>query len=89
MMAAALKRDSLIDRLPSVRGTYEEGVPLANLTWFRVGGPAEVLFRPADEDDLVVDPTRAPYAARLIENAAPPAATPAITNLPYRLDVST
>jgi UDP-N-acetylmuramate dehydrogenase len=52
MMAAALKRDSLIDRLPRVRGTYEEAVPLANLTWFRVGGPAEVLFRPADEDDL-------------------------------------
>ena len=44
MMAAALKRDSLIDRLPSVRGTYEEGVPLANLTWFRVGGPADVPY---------------------------------------------
>ncbi len=52
MMAAALKRETLIDRLPKVRGTYEEAVPLANLTWFRVGGPAEVLFRPADEDDL-------------------------------------
>jgi UDP-N-acetylmuramate dehydrogenase len=52
MMAAALKRDALVDRLPKVRGTYEENVPLANLTWFRVGGPAEVLFRPADEDDL-------------------------------------
>ena len=52
MMAAALRRDSLIDRLPAVRGSYEQSVPLANLTWFRVGGPAEVLFRPADEDDL-------------------------------------
>lgn len=52
MMAAALKRDSLIERMPVVRGTYEEGISLANLTWFRVGGPAEVLFRPADEDDL-------------------------------------
>ncbi|WP_346324454.1 UDP-N-acetylmuramate dehydrogenase [Emcibacter sp. SYSU 3D8] len=51
-MAAALKRDSLIDRLPVVRGVYEENVPLAGLTWFRVGGPAEVVFRPADEDDL-------------------------------------
>ncbi len=52
MMAAALRRETLVDRLPAVRGTYEEAVPLANLTWFRVGGPAEVLFRPADEDDL-------------------------------------
>jgi UDP-N-acetylmuramate dehydrogenase len=52
MMAAALKRESLVERLPPVRGSYEEGVPLANLTWFRVGGPAEVLFRPADEEDL-------------------------------------
>ena len=29
-----------------------EGAPLADITWFRVGGPAEVLFAPADEDDL-------------------------------------
>ena len=65
MMAAALKRDNLIDRLPLVRGTYEEDVALANLTWFRVGGPAEVLFRPADEDDLGAflagRPTDVPY----------------------------
>ncbi|MFQ5567047.1 MAG: UDP-N-acetylenolpyruvoylglucosamine reductase, partial [Paracoccaceae bacterium] len=26
--------------------------PLADLTWFRVGGPAEVLFQPADAEDL-------------------------------------
>ncbi len=26
--------------------------PLKDLTWFRVGGPAEVLFRPADQEDL-------------------------------------
>lgn len=51
MMAAA--RDlRLIDRLPPVRGRYAEDVSLAAITWFRVGGPAEVLFRPADEDDL-------------------------------------
>lgn len=43
----------LIDRLPAVRGTYETGVPLKELTWFRVGGPAEVLFRPADQEDLI------------------------------------
>ncbi|MBI1179759.1 MAG: UDP-N-acetylmuramate dehydrogenase [Alphaproteobacteria bacterium] len=59
-MAAALKRDRLLDRLPAVRGGYEEGVALANLTWFRVGGPAEVLFRPADEDDLAAFLARRP-----------------------------
>jgi UDP-N-acetylmuramate dehydrogenase len=44
---------SLIDRLPPVRGRYRENAPLAAITWFRVGGPAEVTFRPADRDDLV------------------------------------
>ncbi len=43
----------LIDRLPPVRGRYRENAPLASITWFRVGGPAEVMFRPADRDDLV------------------------------------
>jgi UDP-N-acetylmuramate dehydrogenase len=42
----------LIDRLPAVRGTLEAGAALAPLTRFRVGGPAEILFRPADADDL-------------------------------------
>ena len=39
-------------RLPEVRGSIIRGAPLAPLTWFRVGGPADVLFLPADEDDL-------------------------------------
>lgn len=43
---------NLIDRLPPVRGKLETQVPLAPFTWFRVGGPAEVLFQPADEADL-------------------------------------
>jgi UDP-N-acetylmuramate dehydrogenase len=38
--------------LPPVRGTYSENAPLKDLVWFRVGGPAEVLFRPADAEDL-------------------------------------
>ncbi len=42
----------LIERLPAVRGRLEVEVPLGRFTWFKVGGPAEVLFRPADEDDL-------------------------------------
>jgi UDP-N-acetylmuramate dehydrogenase len=44
---------ALIDRLPPVRGRLIPRAPLAGLTWFRVGGPAEVLFRPADVPDLV------------------------------------
>lgn len=51
-MMAALRHTRLIDRLPSVRGRLTENTPLAGVTWFRVGGPAEVLFRPADVDDL-------------------------------------
>jgi UDP-N-acetylmuramate dehydrogenase len=39
-------------RLPQTRGRLEANYPLADLTWFRVGGPAEVLFTPADEADL-------------------------------------
>ncbi|TRO90668.1 UDP-N-acetylmuramate dehydrogenase [Glycocaulis profundi] len=43
---------SLIGRLPPVRGRYTENAALADITWLRVGGPAEVLFLPADEADL-------------------------------------
>ena len=38
--------------LPTVRGTLTAQRPLADLTWMRVGGPAEVLFQPADLEDL-------------------------------------
>jgi UDP-N-acetylmuramate dehydrogenase len=37
---------------PSVRGTWQARAPLKDFLWFRVGGPAEFLFRPADEADL-------------------------------------
>lgn len=37
---------------PGLRGRLVTGASLADLTWFRVGGPAEVLFTPADEEDL-------------------------------------
>ncbi|WP_413870878.1 UDP-N-acetylmuramate dehydrogenase [Albidovulum sp.] len=40
--------------LPSVRGTLTPDRPLADLTWLRVGGPADWLFQPADVDDLAV-----------------------------------
>lgn len=52
-MSAAPRFDlSLIDRLPPVRGRLTENADLSRVTWFRVGGPAEVLFKPADRDDL-------------------------------------
>ena len=46
-LAADLKH-----RLPSLRGRLLANEPLTPLTWFRVGGPAQALFMPEDEDDL-------------------------------------
>jgi UDP-N-acetylmuramate dehydrogenase len=43
---------SLHAPVPAVRGTYTEKASLKDLVWFRAGGPAEILFRPADIDDL-------------------------------------
>ena len=43
---------ALLKRLPEVRGRLEPNFALADLTWFRVGGPAEIFFTPADEADL-------------------------------------
>ena len=40
------------DKLPSVRGRFAFDEALAPFTWLRVGGPADVLFLPADEEDL-------------------------------------
>jgi UDP-N-acetylmuramate dehydrogenase len=40
------------DRLPAVRGKLLFDEPLAPFTWFRVGGAADVLFLPADTEDL-------------------------------------
>ena len=39
-------------RMPKLRGRLLANQSLAELTWFRVGGPAQVLFMPDDEDDL-------------------------------------
>jgi UDP-N-acetylmuramate dehydrogenase len=40
------------EALPPVRGSLTHMAPLKDLVWFRAGGPAEWLFRPADMDDL-------------------------------------
>ena len=42
----------MIENLPQVCGTLTASRNLADLTWMRVGGPADVLFQPADVDDL-------------------------------------
>jgi UDP-N-acetylmuramate dehydrogenase len=39
-------------QLPKVRGSLAEKASLKEFVWFRAGGPADVLFRPADLDDL-------------------------------------
>ena len=46
--------------LPELRGRLQANAPLADITWFRVGGPAEVLFTPADEADLAYVLSRLP-----------------------------
>jgi len=60
MNAPDLARE-LKSRLPGLRGRLLANEPLAPLTWFRVGGPAQVLFVPEDEEDL----------AYLLANLAP------------------
>lgn len=50
--------------LPDLRGTLAAAAPMSDLTWFRVGGPAQVLFRPADEADLA-------YFLKTIDPALP------------------
>lgn len=52
MMAAEARKPGLLERLPPVRGRLAAQAPLGGITWFGVGGPAEVMFRPADLDDL-------------------------------------
>src|SRR5256885_12495634 len=42
----------LKEKLPALRGRLLGNEPLGSLTWFRVGGPAQVLFMPEDESDL-------------------------------------
>ncbi|MBN9887412.1 UDP-N-acetylmuramate dehydrogenase [Salipiger abyssi] len=42
----------MTDTLPPVRGRLTADRPLSDLTWLRVGGPADLFFQPADLDDL-------------------------------------
>ena len=51
-MIAHSKMADWIERLPAVRGRYAFNVDLSRTVWFRAGGRADVVFRPADIDDL-------------------------------------
>jgi UDP-N-acetylmuramate dehydrogenase len=46
--------------MPELRGRLTANQRLSELTWFRVGGPAQMLFTPADEDDLAYFLARLP-----------------------------
>jgi len=63
-MSDTAEAASLLVRLsglmPDLRGRLLGAQPLAPLTWFRVGGPAEILFTPADEADLACFLARCP-----------------------------
>jgi UDP-N-acetylmuramate dehydrogenase len=52
----------LVASLPKLRGRLKAETPLKDLTWFRAGGPAEVLYSPADEDDLAYFLSEVPAA---------------------------
>ena len=41
-----------MDDIAAIRGRLQSDADMSKLTWFRVGGPADLLFQPADEDDL-------------------------------------
>ena len=47
-------------QMPDLRGRMLANQRLADITWFRVGGPAQVLFTPADEADLAYFLAKAP-----------------------------
>jgi UDP-N-acetylmuramate dehydrogenase len=42
------------DRAPGLRGEMRANAPAGPLSWFRTGGPAQLLFTPADEEDLAL-----------------------------------
>ena len=48
----AIPKDIAIEQMPSVRGRLRCDYPISRSTWFRVGGKAQMLFEPADTEDL-------------------------------------
>ena len=64
-------------RLPNLRGRLIANQPLGEFTWFRVGGPAQALFMPEDENDLA-------YALANLPNEVPVTVIGAGSNLIVR-----
>jgi UDP-N-acetylmuramate dehydrogenase len=60
-MMAAQDIPHLITHMPLLRGRAQADAPLGPATWFRVGGPAEILVRPADIADLAAFLAALPY----------------------------
>lgn len=60
MKSVAEKIPNLIDHLPAVRGRYTEDAPLGAVGWFRAGGTADILYKPADREDLAMFLSRCP-----------------------------
>src|ERR1700726_1855404 len=52
MTMAAARITDFVTSLPPLRGRVQADAPLAPFSWFRVGGPADALVRPANEADL-------------------------------------
>jgi UDP-N-acetylmuramate dehydrogenase len=67
----------LKQRLPNLRGRLFANQPLGEFTWFRVGGPAQALFMPEDENDLA-------YALANLPNDIPVTVIGAGSNLIVR-----
>ena len=59
-------RPEILPRMPQLRGRVAANAPLADVTWFRVGGPAQLLFTPADEPDLAYFLARLPPALPVV-----------------------
>lgn len=59
-MSAPSLHDRIRQQAPDLRGRLTADAPLGPTTWFRVGGTAELLFRPADADDLAYFLARCP-----------------------------
>jgi UDP-N-acetylmuramate dehydrogenase len=52
--------NDLVSRLPAVRGRYTPNAALRQIAWMNAGGPAEVMFKPADREDLIAFITGCP-----------------------------
>jgi len=59
------KSNNVCEALPPVRGSLTHEAPLKDLVWFRAGGPAQWLFRPADAEDLATFLAAKPANLRL------------------------